>query len=264
MQGPPIARGATAEIFACGDTYVLKLFNAGHHLNQARYEAHVGALIRAAGVPAPAVFALTEVDGRGGVLYERVGGASMDTLLLRGPWRAVPLARRLAATHAALHRARAPGLPVMRVSLARRIRETEPLSDRVRERALTALERLPSGAALCHGDFHPGNLLLSPHGPVVIDWENATLGNPHADVARTLLLLRHAHLHQPPGAARIALRAVLVPFNAVYLRRYCRLTGASPADIERWQLPVAAVRLSEGIPDDVRAALLALVQRLAR
>jgi aminoglycoside phosphotransferase (APT) family kinase protein len=262
--GPLLAKGATAEIFACGDRHVLKLFLAGRPLRKARYEAHVGALIRAAGVPSPAVLALTEHEGRGGVIYERVAGPSMDVLLARAPWRLAQLAWRFAAVHAALHRASVPGLPAHQERIAGRIRVASLLPDRVRERALSALSLLPAGAALCHGDFHPGNLLLAPSGPAVIDWENAALGDPHADVARTLLLLRYAHLYRRPGAARVAMRACVALFGAAYLRRYRQLTGASRELIARWQLPLVAVRLGEGVPTAEERALLQLSQQLTR
>jgi aminoglycoside phosphotransferase (APT) family kinase protein len=29
-----------------------------------------------------------------------------------------------------------------------------------------------------HGDFHPGNVVLTQRGPVVIDWRNTTEGPP--------------------------------------------------------------------------------------
>jgi thiamine kinase len=264
MHGPPIARGATAEIFACGDRHVLKLFLAGLPLRKARYEAHVGALVRAAGVPSPAVGAVTEHDGRAGVIYERVPGPSMDKLLGSEPRRLTSLARLLATVHARLHRATVPGLPAQRERLEGAIGRADPLPDRARERALAALRKLPGGLALCHGDFHPGNLLLAPRGPMVIDWENAALGDPRADVARTLLLLRYAHLYERPGLRRLASRLAIALFVATYLRRYYRLTGAQASAIAAWRLPVAAGRLSENPPPDERAALLRLVQRLAR
>ncbi|TMA37195.1 MAG: aminoglycoside phosphotransferase family protein, partial [Deltaproteobacteria bacterium] len=43
------------------------------------------------------------------------------------------------------------------------------------------LETLPDGDQLCHGDMHPGNIMLSRRGPMVIDWTNARRGHPAAD-----------------------------------------------------------------------------------
>lgn len=44
------------------------------------------------------------------------------------------------------------------------------------------------GARLVHLDLHPDNVLLSPRGPVLIDWTNARAGDPDADVALTWLI----------------------------------------------------------------------------
>ncbi|MFC2013409.1 phosphotransferase family protein [Chloroflexota bacterium] len=61
------------------------------------------------------------------------------------------------------------------------------MPSRVKEVVLEALEQLPDGSAVCHGDFHPRNIIISSRGPVIIDWANATQGNPLADVAWILL-----------------------------------------------------------------------------
>jgi aminoglycoside phosphotransferase (APT) family kinase protein len=48
-----------------------------------------------------------------------------------------------------------------------------------------------AGAAgsVLHLDLHPDNVLMSPRGPVVIDWSNATHGDPDVDIAMTWLIL---------------------------------------------------------------------------
>jgi aminoglycoside phosphotransferase (APT) family kinase protein len=52
------------------------------------------------------------------------------------------------------------------------------------------LHRIPFGtASLVHFDLHPDNVLMSPSGPVVIDWTNAHGGDPASDVAMTWLIL---------------------------------------------------------------------------
>jgi Ser/Thr protein kinase RdoA (MazF antagonist) len=44
-------------------------------------------------------------------------------------------------------------------------------------------------AGLVHGDLHPGNVLLSADGPVLIDWTNAQWAERSLDVATTWILL---------------------------------------------------------------------------
>lgn len=52
------------------------------------------------------------------------------------------------------------------------------------------LHEIPfEGAALLHLDLHPANVILSPAGPVVIDWTNAAGGDPPLDVALAWVIL---------------------------------------------------------------------------
>jgi aminoglycoside phosphotransferase (APT) family kinase protein len=152
-------------------------------------------------------------------------------------------------------------LPSQRGKLRRKIDRATPLPSHLKSAALQALERLPEGNAICHGDFHPDNIILSPRGPVIIDWLDATRGNPLADVARTSILLTLGHLHVPGLMQRQAARVALALFHALYLRRYMRLSGSSPASrrqLAAWKMPVAAGRLDEGIEEE-ETHLFALV-----
>ncbi len=49
---------------------------------------------------------------------------------------------------------------------------------------------LGAGDRLLHLDLHPGNVILGPSGPVVIDWTNAPVGDPAVDAALTWVILR--------------------------------------------------------------------------
>jgi aminoglycoside phosphotransferase (APT) family kinase protein len=103
---------------------------------------------------------------------------------------------------------------------------------------------LPDGNSLLHGDFHPGNVLLSSRGPVVIDWPNATAGDATADFARTDLLLRMGD--PPPGTP--ALVRYLQGFGrklirSAYRRAYLKARPTDEALCARWQLVRTADRL---------------------
>jgi tRNA A-37 threonylcarbamoyl transferase component Bud32 len=51
------------------------------------------------------------------------------------------------------------------------------------------LHQIPfEGGRLVHFDLHPGNVLLGPDDPVLIDWTNARGGDPEADLALTWLI----------------------------------------------------------------------------
>jgi len=258
--GPLIAQGRTAEIYAWGDDQALKLFRAGLPAAWAEREAQVGRAIWQAGLAAPAIFGDSiVVDGRPGIIYERISGVSMLQRLRSQPWQSLELARQFAAIHAQMHDCTRDELPAQREQLERGVGRAPGLTPAIKERILARLERLPDGTAVCHGDYHPDNVLMSRRGPLVVDWLTAGRGAPMADVARTTLLVRFSRLPEeisPPQRWMIeALRNI---FYAAYLREYRKRRPAPQAEIAAWLPVMAAARLNEKIPGEAEG-LIALV-----
>jgi aminoglycoside phosphotransferase (APT) family kinase protein len=134
----------------------------------------------------PAAYEFVEVEGRPGIVFERVEGPSLLEHAQARPWTLFEAVRLLAELHAQIHRCVAPvELPSQREWSAGDIDAVADLSATEKEAARRCLAELPDGTALCHGDFHPGNVLITPRGPVIIDWETATRGHPLGDVACT-------------------------------------------------------------------------------
>jgi len=192
---------------------------------------------------------IIEVEGRRGLIYQRIDGPDMEIVALAEPQRARELATTFAHLHATLHRVMLTGFPSQRRRFVYNIAERTPfvLDQASRQYALDTLDSLPDGESLCHGDLHPGNVIMSPDGPRIIDWDNACVGSPLADVARSILLLRNAHLYFETAPNGDVLVAAISTFTETYLEEYVAETGADTALIARWQVPVAAARLHEGI-----------------
>lgn len=280
-----VARGATADLYAYTPGRVLKFFHAGcsrgtieEEARKARAVSEALARWRAsdghAALRVPGVGEVVAAEGRCGIVYERIEGPSMLEVLWTQPASTVPLARLLAELQARLHTlgpafgqtAAVPlsQLPRKRERLGHQIQQTD-LSIPRRDAALQALASLcaedePHGLCLCHGDFHPGNVLLTTvdgdgENAVVIDWCDVTLGSPYADVARTLVLLQAVEDAAPDPA--IVARAA--EFRDTYRVRYLELAPERPEHIEqqiqRWLPVVAAGRLSENIPAAERERL---------
>ena len=182
-------RGFTAEIYAWKEGWILKLFNQGISRAAVEHEANKTRIVHATGLPVPAVGEIIEIEDRYGMELERVDGISMLDALTKSPWKYPALARQLAELHAEMHTRRVPELPALSETLARKINRAEKLPENVRQAALKALEQLPEDDRLCHGDFHPGNILLSGRGPVIIDWIDCSRGRPILDVATIVTIV---------------------------------------------------------------------------
>ncbi len=256
--GRRIAEGRTAEVYLWGETQVVKLFRDWMGPGAAAYEARVARVVEAAGAPVPAVGEVVEVHGRCGIVYERVTGPSMMDLMQADPSTVSGHARLLAELHAALHSQRAPSeLPSQRTLLAERIAAAEPLSPARKAAALERLAAMPEKDTLCHGDFHPGNIIMAEQGPVIIDWVEAARGNAAADVARTwVLFMGHtAYPDAPPWVRPLARQCC-----SVHLRRYLEVGSTTEAEVMAWIPIIAAARLRENIPE-AREWLLSVVEQ---
>ncbi len=259
-KGLLVGNGRTAEVFAWGEDQILKLYRPEMPRDWVGHEARIGRLVSEAGLAAPAVVDVVEVEGRLGIVYERIVGPSMLDALARQPWTIFRSARQFAEVHAAMHACRRDELPPQRGGLTRAIERAPALPAAARDKALAALARLPDGDVVCHGDFHPNNLIMSPRGPIVIDWTTASRGNPIADVARTVLMFRMAAL--PPhmlAGQRLLIQFLRARFRAAYLRAYRSRRACPDAELEAWIPVLAAARLNERIAPE-EASLLRLVE----
>jgi uncharacterized protein (TIGR02172 family) len=258
--GKLIGQGRTAEIYAWGDNQALKLYYAGWSASWVEQEAQVSRAVATTGLPVPATGNVLEVHGRFGILFERVSGPSMLQQFSARPWTAPHSLRVFTDLHLAMHTRNVSGLPSQREQLARHISEASAASATMRAQALEQLERLPDDHVLCHGDYHPDNVLMTQTGPVIIDWGSASSGHPLADVARTELLLQ---MGEPPPSQknRWLLTSARALVRRAYIGRYLRRSPAHAAELEVWRFPIAVARLSEEIVEE-RDKLLRLIGRV--
>lgn len=195
--GPKIAEGRDSEIFEHGPGRVLRIARDGRSLEA---EAEIMRYARSQSYPCPAV----HDAGEGFLVMDRLEGPTMLDVLGTPPFPLRRSGRMLADLHRRLHQIPAP--PGVRMA---------PLP----------------GDRLVHRDLHPANVILTTDGPVVIDWANASAGDPAFDVADTWILLACA---APPmhGVERW-----IVPIGRrVLLRTFLRHVDADGA---RRALPAA-------------------------
>jgi len=254
----PIAEGRTAEIYEWKDGFILKLYHNWCPSHWAEQESKVAHAVVAAGIPTPAAGEIVEVNGRRGIIYERVTGISMLQDLNVRPWKVRQHARSLAELQVKINQLSISGLPSYKEGLIRTIQRAPHLSDALRDKVLNLLSTLNDGEKICHGDFHPGNVLLTERGAVVIDWMTASVGNPWADVARTSLLLTIG----PRGAGKQispVIRAFIKLFHQQYIKQYLKLMPDDNSQRNTWMPIIAAARLDEQIEPECEA-LIDMVQ----
>jgi aminoglycoside phosphotransferase (APT) family kinase protein len=172
--GELVGSGRAADVYALDAERVLRRYRTPH---SCAAEAALMRYLRAAGYPVPEVLGADGPD----LVMERLHGREMLANLAARPWRAGRHARTLAVLHDRLHDIPAPpGL-------------SHPLGP---------------GERILHLDLHPGNVMLTADGPVVIDWTNASAGPPGADVAMAYLIIGTADVDAAPRWLRPAIGLV--------------------------------------------------------
>jgi Ser/Thr protein kinase RdoA (MazF antagonist) len=223
MNGELLARGRAADVFEAGPGRVLRRYREGEGGDVAA-EAEAMEHARAHGFPVPRVWEAHDRD----LVLERIDGPTMMAGIVRRPWLVGRHGRTLADLHRRLHAIPAP--PGLRVPFG-------------------------EGDRLLHFDLHPENVLLGPDGPVVIDWSNASRGNPDDDVALTWVILTTSDI---PGPAPF--RALARAGRGLLVDAF--LSGGVDTEAARARLPaIAGYRLHNDphLQERERRALEALL-----
>jgi aminoglycoside phosphotransferase (APT) family kinase protein len=205
IPGELIATGRSADVFTAGDDRVLRRYRTDHDVaREAETMAHVGRH----GYPVPRVHAASGRD----LLMDRIAGPTMLEHLTRRPWELRRQARLLAELQRQL--AAVPLGPL-----------GSPADD-------------GADSVIVHGDHHPANVILSPQGPVVIDWTRAHAGPIGSDPATTWCLI---HAADAPVTGTID-RAIATAGRRLLLRAFLTATDR---DVARRALPAVVERRQE-------------------
>jgi Phosphotransferase enzyme family len=183
-----LASGRDGDIFEFAPGLVLRKTRDGRSI---AHEARTMRYVAEQGFPVPHIEDV-RADGAE-IIMERIDGPVMVDAMVRPPWKLGAHLRLLADLHDRLHEIEGPDW----------------------------LPGLPDGGdRLLHLDLHPLNVIMSPNGPVVVDWPNARRGEPMADVAITYALIACGRipLPRPVAAAINAVRRPVV--QRTFARRY--------------------------------------------
>jgi hypothetical protein len=255
-KGQLVGRGSSSEVFAWGNSQVIKLFNRGFSLSHAEIEARGLRIAHASGVPTPVVEEIIEVEGRYGIVLERIVGKNLYEDVRARPWTLFNAAGIYAELYGMIHSCKTTELPSQREDLLHGIQNNGVMSRLQEEAVVKALHQLPDDNALCLRDFRTHHILMSNSGPIIVDWESALFGNSSADIAM-VSLGQDMERSKRTFVSRLVHPGQL--FYRAFLSRYLQSSGARYQDIVSWRLPVASARLhaAGGVE---KAALLAVVE----
>ena len=197
-------------------------------LNQARVE-------EIEGINTPKLHEVTVIDGKWAIVTDYIEGETLQSLMEKDPDKLDEYLNLFVNLQIEILSKRSPLLTSLRNKMQRKISESE-LDATTRYELHTRINGMKKHNKVCHGDFVPSNIIITPDGtPYIIDWAHVTQGNGAADAARTYLMMNLK------GRIELAEK---------YLNLYCSKTDTAKQLIQNWMPIVAASQSVKGIPEE--------------
>jgi aminoglycoside phosphotransferase (APT) family kinase protein len=215
---------------------ILRVYSCWQGLNRLRHEFAVQKYLHERGYPAPRPLIFEKDDSWFGgpfLVMEMIPGRTLLADLLSHFTHILSAPAAMAETQATLHTLPTEGSPCPAGPFLDR--SLEKLRQLVREYGFAHLKPgvdwvmanrpgPPPLPSIIHLDYHPLNLIFA-EGPCqgVLDWCEADVGDRHADIAVTLLLIDSTRLQGISPLQRLASLIGRVMLRNRYLRAYNRL-----------------------------------------
>lgn len=230
-----IASHPGKEMYRSDKGTFVKVFNQEFSKADILNEALNQARVEETDLNMPKILDVEKIDGRWSIEMDYVQGKTLNSLMAENPDKEDEYLELFVDLQRTVLSKRVPMLNKLKDKMQERISRAD-LDATTRYDLHTRLDSLPKHYNLCHGDFHPGNVIITEDGtPYVIDWAHATQGNASADVAATYLMF---YLE---GREKLAEK---------YLKLYCLKSDTAKQYVQKWIPIVAASRLTKAKPEE--------------
>ena len=214
-------------VYRDGDK-AIKVFDEHYSKADILNEALNNARVEETALNVPKLLEVTSIDGKWAIVNEFIEGETLSRLMEQNPGKKREYLELFVDLQMKIHSQSANHLNKLKDKMNRKISESQ-FDATTRYELHTRLEGLPKHKKVCHGDFNPSNIIITPEGvPYVIDWAHVTQGNASADVARTYLLFRLA------GDDKTAEQ---------YIDLFCKKSDTPKQYVQKW-LPIVAASQS--------------------
>lgn len=237
--GKIIGIGNTATVYDLEDGKVLKLFNKDYPSEAIETEFKNAKAINNMNFLKPKAYEMINCEEGKGIIYDKIEGESLlDWVLKTGDSRRCAL--YMAKLHKLILHNKINNVPNYKGFLEENIVKGLTDNSAKQKEILLILDKLENGDALCHGDYHPGNIFISKGQAVVIDFMNVCHGHVLYDVARTVYLIEYT-----PTPLKIENREQILELKKTLADQYLEQMDVTREMIKDYLLVIGAARFGE-------------------
>lgn len=188
-----IAVRSKKTIYRDGDM-AIKVFDRDYLRTDVLNEALNQARAEKTDIHVPKIYEVAKHDGKWAIISEFIEGETLSHLMRDTPEKFDDYMEFFVKLQAQVHCQKSPMLSRMRDKVRMRLLALEDLDATTRFDLILRLEDMPRYNAVCHGDFHPSNIIIKADGtPYILDWSHAVQGNAAGDIAISYLMLMISH-----------------------------------------------------------------------
>ncbi len=210
-----LAEGNTAEIFQLDNNRILKLFKPCYSKDAMLHEYHNHQVVSGLLDSVPKLYEIVEENGRFGYIMEQIKGTNLAELLLNEHTFTKAM-EQFVFLHKEWNKEASSEVISYKDWMKAMMADKEGNAE-----LLEKINQLPEGNTLCHGDFHPYNILVTTENkPIVIDFANVCKAPKEYDIARTYFLMEEAGAKQ---LAEVYLEKMNISFEEI--KEYYEITA---------------------------------------
>jgi len=213
----------------------IKLFHQGSSKADILNEALNQARIEETALNVPKILGVTMIDGCWAIVSEFIEGKTLSEIIAEDPGNIEKYIDQMVDLQLEIHNQVCPLLINHRDKMFRKISMTD-FDPEIKYELQTHLNGMPRHNKVCHGDFRPSNIIVTPDNKsYIIDWSHATKGNASADAARTYLVYLLTDRKKE---------------GEMYLDSFCKKSDTPKPYVEKWLRIVAASQSVKGNKDE--------------
>ena len=245
-----LVQGGEADLYEVDDRLLLRVLRrANDHEDSVKELYHI---LESHQVKIPKIYEYGLVDEKQAEIMERIHGRDMLEQFVRNPLQLKKNALAFSKLHQKILHIEEPcNLATLDERFKWFVTQKDILEPEVMKFVQDLFEKLPKGNAICHSDFHPGNILLQDGMPYIIDMAHAYIGNRISDIAHTYLIL--SYVPNIPGQGAIKL-GIIKHFGKKLAKYYFAAIKEEfqfdLSEFSKWTVIMASLRICYGLPSE--------------